>query len=648
MNTDTKTINHKILKDALRIRKVEEKFLELFSLGKLNGTVHTCVGQEFSALAFAGQLKKKDFIFSNHRCHGHYLAFTGDTRGLLAELLGKATGACGGIGSSQHLCHNNFFSNGIQGGIVPVAAGYALGNRLKQNGAIGTVFIGDGTLGEGTLYETMNIISKWNIPLLIVCENNFYAQSTPQHINLAGDILARAGAFGIQTAKGDTWDPESLMAKARRAIDHVREQSRPFFFLVDTYRLNAHSKGDDDRDPAEVEEHRQKDFLHIFRSESPAYYQKYKEALDQEIDGLVEEILADRETAFEDYYQESAPVTGNNWRPLEPINKRQVELLNAWFRERIVSDDRTVFLGEDILSPYGGAFKVTKELSFLRPEKVFSTPISESALTGISNGLALNGCKPYAEIMFGDFMTLAFDQIVNHASKFHHMFNRKVTCPVVIRTPMGGRRGYGPTHSQSLDKFLVGIDNVRTVALHTFLDPAIIYRAVHAEEHPVIVLENKTDYGKKIAQHQLKNFIGEYNDDAFPVVRISPAVSAPTLTIVAYGGMADLVAGLLNTIFLQTDFKPELIVPSLISALPVDLVSASAARSGRLLVIEEGSGFAAVGSELVASVAERTPRPIQFKRIAAYPVPIPSVKSLENVVLPDKTRILQEIKASFQ
>jgi len=146
---------------------------------------------------------------------------------------------------------------------------------------------------------------------------------------------------------------------------------------------------------------------------------------------------------------------------------------------------------------------------------------------------------------------------------------------------MGGRRGYGPTHSQSLDKFLVGIDNVRTVALHTFLDPAIIYRAVHAEEHPVIVLENKTDYGKKIAQHQLKNFICEYNDDAFPVVRISPAVSAPTLTIVAYGGMADLVAGLLHTIFMQTDFKPELIVPSLISALPVDLVAASAARSGR-------------------------------------------------------------------
>ncbi len=109
----------------------------LFSEGKLNGTVHTCVGQEFSALAFAGQLKKKDFVFSNHRCHGHYIAFTGDVKGLIAELLGKASGTCGGIGSSQHLCNNNFYSNGIQGGIVPVSAGYALGNKLRKNGAIG-------------------------------------------------------------------------------------------------------------------------------------------------------------------------------------------------------------------------------------------------------------------------------------------------------------------------------------------------------------------------------------------------------------------------------------------------------------------------------------------------------------------------------
>ncbi len=647
MLSNKTAINHRILKEALRIRKVEEKFLELFSLGKLNGTVHTCVGQEFSALAFAGQLKKKDFVFSNHRCHGHYIAFTGDVRGLLAELLGKASGTCGGIGSSQHLCHNNFFSNGIQGGIVPVAAGYALANKLKHNDAIGVVYIGDGTLGEGALYETMNIISKWEIPLLIVCENNFYAQSTPQHINLAGDILARARAFGIRTGHGDTWSPESLMQKAQEAIDYVRGESKPCFFLVETYRLNAHSKGDDDRDPADVAQYREKDYLNSFSHESPSYYQLYKDAVDEEVDRMVEEILVEEELPIDHYYAHSPVASANSWKPLEPIGKRQVELLNQFFRETIVSDDRMVFLGEDILSPYGGAFKVAKELSFLRPDRVFSTPISEAAITGISNGLALNGFRPFAEIMFGDFMTLAFDQIVNHASKFHHMFNKKVSCPVVVRTPMGGRRGYGPTHSQSLDKFLVGIDNVTTIALNTFFDPAIVYRSVLQQEHPVIVLENKTDYGKKIAQHTPKNFVAERNGDAFPVVRFRPAASAPTLTVVAYGGMAEMVAAMLDQVFVETDLLPELIVPSCISRLPVDLVAASVERTGRLAVIEEGSAFAGPGGELIAAVVERSGQKVAAKRIAAHPVPIPSVKTLENIVLPDKTRILQEIMTSF-
>ena len=647
MDVEKLKISHRQIKEAIRIRKVEEKFLSLFSEGKLNGTVHTCVGQEFSAVAFAGQLKKKDFIFSNHRCHGHYIAFTGDTRGLMAELLGKASGASGGIGSSQHLCNNNFFSNGIQGGIVPVSAGYALGNKIKKNGAIGIVFIGDGTLGEGALYETMNIISKWEIPLLIVCENNFFAQSTPQHINLAGDIRARAAAFGIKTFKGDTWDPEFLMGESKKAIDYVRDETKPAFFLVETYRLNAHSKGDDDRDPAVVNSFREKDFLFSFEQDSPSYFKIYLDTINEEIDHMVEEILQEEDLPIAAYYEQQQHVSDNNWTGLEPINKRQVELINRFFKEKIEQDASIIFLGEDILSPYGGAFKVTKELSQIRPAQVFSTPISESAITGISNGLALNGFKPFAEIMFGDFMTLAFDQIVNHASKFHHMFNKKVNCPVVIRTPMGARRGYGPTHSQTLDKFLVGIDNVKTVALNTFVNPAIIYEAVYEEKHPVLVIENKTDYGKKMIQHAAKNFVYERNHDVFPVTRIRPALSHPTLTIVAYGGMADIVAAALDDIFMQTDLKPELIVPSLISSLPVDLIAASAQISGRLLVIEEGTPFAGIGSELIAAVTEMTGTFIKVKRIAAYPVPIPSVKSLENIVVPGKERIIREIKETF-
>lgn len=640
-------VNHRVIKDALTIREVETKFLELFSEGKLNGTVHTCVGQEFSALAFAGQLSKKDFIFSNHRCHGHYIAFTGDVRGLLAELLGKASGTSGGIGSSQHLCNSNFYSNGIQGGIVPVAAGYAFANKLKNNGAIGIVFIGDGTLGEGVLYETMNIISKWEIPLMIVCENNYYAQSTPQSVNLAGNITDRAEAFGIKIMRGSTDIPNLLFEDAMNAIDYVRNTSKPLFFHVDTYRLNPHSKGDDDRDINEINKYREKDFLEVFRTTENNYFSKYQESIKKQINEMVEEILLEGDTDIEDYYEESVKKNSDQWTTLTPINKRQVELINSFFKKEMSANDKVVFIGEDVLSPYGGAFKVARDLSALFPQRVFTTPISEAAIVGISNGMALNGFKPFAEIMFGDFITLAFDQIVNHASKFHHMFNKKANCPVVIRTPMGGRRGYGPTHSQTLDKFLVGIDNVKTVALNTFADPGVIFDQIMKEEHPVILIENKTDYGKKILHHTSANFNYSSNGDAYPVVKVSPKVSAPTVTIVAYGGMADIMNGLLNDVFINTDHLPELIVPSLISDLPIDVIQESLSKTQKLIVVEEGSSFAGIGGELIAALLESGSM-FKCKRIAALPVPIPSVKSLEHIVLPNKERIIQEILSAWQ
>src|SRR5215470_4248089 len=140
---------------ATLIREVEQRLLDLFAAGKLFGTVHTCIGQEFVGVAVAQALSESDLVFSNHRCHGHFLARTGNVEGLIAEVMGKATGVCGGRGGSQHLCDRSrgFFSNGIQGGIVPVAAGLAMSLDLRGAEAVCVVFIGDGTLGEGAVYE---------------------------------------------------------------------------------------------------------------------------------------------------------------------------------------------------------------------------------------------------------------------------------------------------------------------------------------------------------------------------------------------------------------------------------------------------------------------------------------------------------------
>jgi 2-oxoisovalerate dehydrogenase E1 component len=157
--TDPTPVDPRLLEKALLIRRTEERLLSLFAEGKLFGTVHTCIGQEWVGVAVAEWIETGDLLFSSHRGHGHYLARTGDVEGLVAELMGRTTGVCGGWGGSQHLCRDGFFSNGIQGGIVPVAAGLAAAQQIAGTGSIAVVFIGDGTLGEGVVYETLNIAS---------------------------------------------------------------------------------------------------------------------------------------------------------------------------------------------------------------------------------------------------------------------------------------------------------------------------------------------------------------------------------------------------------------------------------------------------------------------------------------------------------
>ncbi|MBF0351747.1 MAG: pyruvate dehydrogenase [SAR324 cluster bacterium] len=642
--TQLKEIDSGIWEKAILIRRVEETFLDLFSQGKLNGTVHTCIGQEFSALAFCNSLIKGDTVFSNHRCHGHYLAYTHDVEGLIAELMGKSTGTCGGIGSSQHLCKNNFYSNGIQGGIVPVAAGMALSHKLLKNGNIGMVFIGDGTLGEGVLYETMNIISKWNIPLLIVCENNFYAQSTPQSINLAGSILSRPDAFGIKTFHSNTREVARIFHEAHAAIDYVRHENKPAFCLIDTYRLKAHSKGDDDRDPAEIKKYEALDPIHQYAQNFMEQYQQILQDTNQRISSIIDRMTEEKELAFEKYYQPAYCYSSSKWDTVLDIDRRQIELINEFFYNKMQEDSRLIFMGEDVLSPYGGAFKVARDLSMKYPDQVLSTPISEAAITGIANGLALGGMKPFVEIMFGDFITLALDQIINHASKFYHMYNHQVSCPVVIRTPMGGRRGYGPTHSQTLDKFLVGIDNVSVIALNTLINPKDIYENVYQSQHPVIVLENKVDYGRKLIRKNIKNYKIEKNRDPFPCIRVSPVKSLPTVTLITYGGMLEQVIEQLEHIFIETDFLPELWGLTQIHPLNLTPVLESVKATKCVLVLEEGSGFAGIGSEIIASIAEQMPEAILYKRISALPVPIPSAKGLENRVLPTHEWIIQTLQ----
>jgi TPP-dependent pyruvate/acetoin dehydrogenase alpha subunit len=255
--------NLALYKTMLLIRRFEERVLTEFSAGKLTGTTHAYIGQEADAAGIFSVTGTDDIVFSNHRCHGHYLAYGGDPYRLAAELMGKATGVVGGRGGSQHIHWKNFYSNGIQGGIVPIATGMALAEKKQESSRIVLVFIGDGTLGEGALYEGLNIAALWKLPVLFVLEDNRYAQTTPVEKGVAGSMTGRFTAFGIQAWERDTTDVLDIQAAAREAISEVRSRCCPAGLILHTYRFSAHSKGDDLRPPEELIRIRQFDPLTI-------------------------------------------------------------------------------------------------------------------------------------------------------------------------------------------------------------------------------------------------------------------------------------------------------------------------------------------------------------------------------------------------
>lgn len=280
------TTNLDLYRCMYLIRQFEERALAEFSTGKLFGTTHAYIGQEADAAALFAALGPDDVIFSNHRCHGHFLAYGGDPYRLAAELMGRATGLVGGRGGSQHIHWRNFYSNGIQGGIVPVATGIGLAEKAKASGAISVVFLGDGTLGEGALYESINIASLWQIPVLYVVENNRYAQTTPTELAVAGSMADRFKAFGIETWEAASSDVLTLLPVAREAVDHARSGG-PAACILHTYRFSAHSKGDDPRDPAEIAKIRAEHdplTIHAPRIDSVA-----RASVEAEIDALIDD-----------------------------------------------------------------------------------------------------------------------------------------------------------------------------------------------------------------------------------------------------------------------------------------------------------------------------------------------------------------------
>lgn len=647
-----------VLDQMLLIRTVEERLLQLFSEGRLFGTTHTCIGQECCAVGVVGALDRdRDILFSNHRCHGHFLAYTDDPELLLAEIMGRVTGASGGRGGSQHLCARNFYSNGIQGGIAPVAAGMALAEKHKGSGAIAVCFLGDGTLGEGTVYETLNLASLWSLPILFVLEHNRYAQSTPTARTIAGDIGARAAAFGIAADRRPADDPVALRRHMAEVVARVRAESRPFFQVLDTYRLAAHSKGDDDRDPAEIADARQRDPLLLLAERAGADATAAATATAR---ARVDHAVAAADAApfavvepEEEQARFEARGHGSNGAAAfaaaggEGPPPLVVQNLSACLHRLFDEHPEVMLIGEDLVDPYGGAFKVSRGLSSRHPGRILSTPISEACIVGVGTGLGMRGMRPIVEIMFGDFLALTADQIVNHTAKFRWMYNDQVETPLVIRTPVGGHRGYGPTHSQCLEKMFLGVPGLVVVAISSRHDPGeLLRRAVIDDARPVLFLEQKILYARRLqpdppAGMQLVLDPGE-DDALYPTGVWRPSLPAD-VSVLTYGGTTEMTEEAIAQAFEEDETVAEYLVPAQLAPLRCAPILASVRRTGRLVIVEEGTTPWGFGAEVAAVVAAAVPG-TRIARVGAHHLPIPNARPAEQIVLPDRERILAAMR----
>jgi pyruvate dehydrogenase E1 component alpha subunit len=240
----------RMYRQMVRIRAFEEAADELYRSAKMPGLTHLYVGEEAVAVGVCEALRRDDFITSTHRGHGHCLAKGADVDRMFAELLGKEAGYCRGKGGSMHIAdfeNGNLGANAIVGGSAGIATGAAQSAKLRGTDQVVVCFFGEGALGQGLLYEVMNMAALWKLPVIYLCENNQYNEYTHYSETTAGDLLARGAAFGIPTEEVDGQDVLAVHAVTTRAVGRARAGEGPSFLVANTYRYHGHHVGDVDR-----------------------------------------------------------------------------------------------------------------------------------------------------------------------------------------------------------------------------------------------------------------------------------------------------------------------------------------------------------------------------------------------------------------
>jgi 2-oxoisovalerate dehydrogenase E1 component len=628
----------------LLIRVFEERAAELFQQGVIFGTAHSCVGQEAIAVGAAGVMRETDYLVGHHRSHGHLIAAGADLHRMMAEMFGKRTGYCKGLGGSMHIADLSLDilgCNGIVGAGLPHACGAALTATLRGTGQATVAYFGDGAAGQGAAHEAMNLAATWKLPVVFICENNQFALSADWRTQRAVEDLAdRAVGYGMP---GEIVDGNDLLAvedAVARALDLARAGGGPTFLEMKTFRRMQHSMRanlPDVRDMAVVDEWEKKDPLPRFE----AYLRSAGELDDAqlatlqsdvaaEVERAIQTALADEDASADDLMPAVFGPHRSYPAPPEPASRELgfVAAIREALDLELEADPDVIVIGEDV-GRVGGLFRATEGLyEKYGAARIRDTPLTESGFVGCGIGAALTGLRPVVELQFSDFAGVAFDQILNQAAKLRFMMGGTPSVPLVIRMTSGGGLRLGAQHSQSLEALFAHIPGLVVVMPSNPFDVKGLLAAAIQDDNPVIFLEQKLlFFGEPVPVPEERYAI------ELGKARVTRA--GTDVTIVALGAMIPHALRVARDLEAE-GVSVEVVDPRTLVPLDMDTIAASVAKTHRVVVAHEAVQFGGFGAEVAAQIAEHSFWELDAPvvRVGAPSHPMPYQKDLELATLP--------------
>jgi len=638
-----------------RIRAFEDKTADLFEEGVVKGTAHSYKGEEAIAAGVCGALRDDDIIASYHRGHGHCIAKGARIDRMMAELMGRQTGYCQGLGGSMHIADmelNIMGANGIVGAAMPLATGAGLAAKLQGTDRVAVAFFGDGASNQGVFHESLNLAAVWKLPVIFVCENNQYALSTSyRNTTAVSQVANRAASYEIPGITVDGNDGVEVYLVLREAVERARAGEGPTLIEAMTYRHGQHSLRVNLRDPRPEEE------LESWLDRDPIV--RMEKRLTGE-GGFTDEQLSETSRAVEEELETAVSYGRDSPEPpvqvmLDavyaphaahtepgPDTERTLsypEALNEALNQEMLRDDRVFLMGEDV-GATGGIFGVSAGLmDRYGPERVRDTPISEATFVGCGVGAAIAGMRPVVEIQIFDFVALTMDMVVNQAAKFRFMLGGKPSVPLVVRGPQGGGIRLAAQHSQSLEAWFTHVPGLVVAAPSTPYDAKGLLVAAIRDDNPVIFLEQKLLYVGATGPVPEELY-------AIPLGKADIKREGTDVTVVATSAMVPRALSA-ATVLERDGISVEVVDPRTLQPLDEDTILASVRKTNRLLVVHEACVRGGFGAEVAAMVGTKAFDHLDapVARLGAPHTPMPYNDRLELEVIPSQERIVEAVRS---